>query len=188
MVLRLVLACVSITGFVVQVVYATRSGLSLLGVLTYFTVLTNWYASVLFILGAVRLARARPTDDLAALRGAAVVYLVFVGLVSNLLLPAPEAGNIPGWVVFVHHVLMPVAVVVDWVAQPPTRRIPPRAALAWLVFPLAYLGYSLIRGATAGDYSYPFFDPDRQGGYDGVALYWLFAVEGVALVGASLAG
>ena len=36
-------------------------------------------------------------------------------------------------------------------------------------FPLAYFGYSLIRGAIVDWYPYPFMDVNRHG-YDGVAL------------------
>ena len=41
----------------------------------------------------------------------------------------------------------------------------------WLIFPLLYLVYSIARGALAGFYAYPFFDPAKSGGYGGVALY-----------------
>jgi len=40
-----------------------------------------------------------------------------------------------------------------------------------MVFPLAYLVYSLVRGPIVGWYPYPFLDPGKVGGYPGVALY-----------------
>ena len=44
-----------------------------------------------------------------------------------------------------------------------------RRALVWVVFPMAYLAYSLVRGAITGWYPYPFLDP-REHGYTGVLV------------------
>jgi hypothetical protein len=38
-----------------------------------------------------------------------------------------------------------------------------------MIYPLAYLAYSLIRGPNVDWYPYPFLDPDEVGGYAGVA-------------------
>jgi hypothetical protein len=42
---------------------------------------------------------------------------------------------------------MPLVYVIVWLLAPPRRRLDHRTALAWLLFPLAYLTYSLIRDA-----------------------------------------
>jgi len=44
-----------------------------------------------------------------------------------------------------------------------------RIGLAWLLYPLAYLVYTLIRGAQVDWYPYPFLDVSRHG-YGGVLL------------------
>ncbi len=44
-------------------------------------------------------------------------------------------------------------------------------ALIWLVYPLLFAVYSLIRGPIVGWYPYPFLDPAHVGGYGVVALY-----------------
>ena len=44
-----------------------------------------------------------------------------------------------------------------------------RDGLTWLVVPLAYLVYSLVRGAVVDWYPYPFMDPGEHG-YAGVAV------------------
>jgi uncharacterized membrane protein len=59
--------------------------------------------------------------------------------------------------------------VVDWLLDPPDRPPRIRRALAWLLYPLVYLAYSLIRGPRVGWYPYPFLDPQRSGGYGVVA-------------------
>ena len=66
---------------------------------------------------------------------------------------------------------MPVALLLDWVCAPPKYRLELRWRLLWLVFPLLFLIYTLLRGASVDWYPYPFLDPSRVGGYAGVAAY-----------------
>ncbi|HWZ84284.1 MAG TPA: Pr6Pr family membrane protein [Terriglobales bacterium] len=56
----------------------------------------------------------------------------------------------------------------------------------WLVFPAAYCGYSLVRGALVGWYLYPFLDPRLSGAsqvsVNVVALIAAFLVVGSLLM------
>jgi hypothetical protein len=47
------------------------------------------------------------------------------------------------------HQVMPVVIVLDWLFVPPVRPLPVRRVLWWLVFPLLYLAYTMIRGPLA---------------------------------------
>ena len=61
-------------------------------------------------------------------------------------------------------------------ADPGPGRLRLRHALLWLAFPLAYLGFALVRGSIRHTYPYPFVDAGQLG-YDGVAISALgFAV------------
>ena len=66
---------------------------------------------------------------------------------------------------------MPVAVVADWLLDPPRLRLRTRDVLWCLPFPSAYLAWSLGRGALVQWYPYPFLNPAQPGGYGTVALY-----------------
>lgn len=66
---------------------------------------------------------------------------------------------------------MPVAVVLDWLYQPPRTKLGARQLLLVQVFPLLYLAYVLIRDSIVGWYPYPFLDPATVGGYGNVAAY-----------------
>ena len=66
------------------------------------------------------------------------------------------------------HKLFPVVVVLDFIVDPPTRRLGARDALAWLVYPVLWVGLTVVRGAADGWYPYPFLDP-ANGGYGTVA-------------------
>jgi hypothetical protein len=127
---------------------------------------------------------ARQTARRDLVRGAAVLYLVITGLVYGVLLagrPAAQHAAIP-WVNMVLHQLLPLVVVADWLIDPPTPALTLRRALAWLVYPLAYVAVILVRGNAGGWYPYPFLDPARAGGPIGVAATCLgIAVATLAL-------
>jgi hypothetical protein len=68
------------------------------------------------------------------------------------------------------HTIFPLAVIADWLIDPPAQRIGARASLWWLAYPIGWLVYTMIRGPIAGWYPYPFLDP-ANGGYGSVAVY-----------------
>lgn len=51
--------------------------------------------------------------------------------------------------------MMPLAVIADWLYQPPAHKPTVRHALLWLAFPLVYLTYTLVRVAIIDWYPYP---------------------------------
>ena len=73
------------------------------------------------------------------------------------------------WDNTVLHYIMPIVIIADWLLACPTRADPVPSALLWLLFPLAYLGYSLVRGPIVHWYPYPFMDPELHG-YPAVVL------------------
>ncbi|MFF4189685.1 Pr6Pr family membrane protein [Nonomuraea sp. NPDC001831] len=140
------------------------------------------------------LGRRRPS---AELKGAVTLYIVITGLVwhflrmrgaspfEHLSLHGYGLGN------FLLHYVTPVMAVIDWLFL--DRNAPrPRwaAALRWLVYPMAYLAFALVRGALLPPgawkrYPYPFLDVDTFG-YDGVALMALALAVCFVLLGAGL--
>lgn len=185
-VIRLLLAAASLAGVVTQLVIAVRTDFGLVNFFSYFTTLSNLFAGAVFVIGAVRLIRRRPGGATwEAVRGASVVYMAFVGIVFNTLLGDADLGGLLPWVNVVHHMLMPLAVVVDWLLLPPRAPLTLRVAALWVLAPVAYTVYSVVRGAVVGFYCYPFFDPAAVGGYGGVAGYC--AVLLVAFVALALA-
>jgi hypothetical protein len=138
---------------------------------TFFTILSNLFAAAVFLeSGRRQLAGASPTPDLW--RGAAVVYMAVTYVVFAVLLRdlQEELQTHVGWVDSVLHRVMPIAVMADWLIDPPRAAITFRRALAWLAFPLVWTVFTLVRGAIDGRYPYPFLDP-ANGGYGVVALY-----------------
>jgi hypothetical protein len=126
----------------------------------YFTILSNIFAALVLLYAALK--RNAPSHRLDVLRGAATVCMVLVGIVFSLLLATLESDVVP-WVNAVVHYVMPIVLAADWLIDPPRRRLSMRDGFWWLAFPLAYLIYTLIRGAIVHWYPYPFLDVDRTG-------------------------
>lgn len=151
---------------------------------SYFTELSNLFAATIFLYGAIRPAASSRSSTVELLRGAAVVYMLTTGIVYAVLL----AGHyVPyPWVNTVLHRIMPVAVALDWVIDPPRTHLRMRQTLLWMGFPLVYILYTLTRGAIVNWYPYFFVDPNRHGGYLLVAGDCAAVAVGIlALVGAT---
>lgn len=162
----------------------------------FFTILSNLLATAVFLEGGRRQLRgAAPVPDLW--RGAAVVYMTVTFIVFAVLLRGlqEELQTNIVWVDTVLHRVMPVAVMADWLIEPPHGRLELRRVLwPWIVPPVAWTSLTLVRGALDGWYPYPFLDP-ANGGYGSVALYvtgilglllavvWVTAWAGTALRG-----
>ncbi len=151
----------------VAIAYQLQRGLAGEGITTtdyfsYFTELSNLIAAGVFLYGT--LSRPRPRSRTVELfRGAAVVYILTTGIVYAVLL----SGHIPidPWVSTVLHRVIPIAVALDWLIDPPQVRLRLRETLVWLAFPIVYVAYTIIRGAIIDWYPYFFVNPHRHGGY-----------------------
>ena len=59
--------------------------------------------------------------------------------------------------------MTPILVPLFWLAFTRKGMLAARDPLLWALYPLAYLVYSLVRGAVEGSYPYPFIDVTRLG-------------------------
>lgn len=153
-----------------QLTVTIDKGASVANFLSFFTIESNILASVVLISSGLR-----PRDSLPpwwdALRGAATLYMFVTGIIYNTLLLNVPTGLDYEWINTVLHRAMPLLMVLDWLIDPPRRRIQLRTALLWLIFPLAYAAYTLVRGPFVDFYPYPFVDPRLDGGYGRVVIY-----------------
>ncbi len=187
---RLSFGLLTLIAIGVQLSVHIGHGFNVVNFFSYFTNLSNIFASIVFVLGAIYLMQRREptaTDDL--IRGASVVAMAIVGIVFSILLRSDDLGSLLPWVNTIVHYIMPVVVVADWLYQPPQSKLSVRQLGYWLIYPLLYLLYSLIRGAIVGFYPYPFLNPASAvtgGGYGGVALYCVAIFAAFLLVGWAL--
>ncbi|MFJ7335318.1 Pr6Pr family membrane protein [Streptomyces sp. NPDC101116] len=146
--------------------------------LSHFAIQSSLLLALVMALSARRAWTAgRPLPG--AVLGATLLYVVVTALVHHVLLAneaSPfflpgEAATPTGRQIFSHAVLYtaaPIAAVLDWLlfTSPGSLRL--RQAGTWLLYPLAYLFFCLIRGelllpGTPDRYLYPFLDVGQDG-------------------------
>lgn len=186
--MRVALAVVGVIGMTyqftrLQPVPAFKPG----NFFSFFTIQSNILAAAMLVLAAL----IRPEErSLAfdAVRGAVTFYIGITGAVFALLLSGlqEQLDTHNAFANFVVHYLIPVVVVLDWVVDPPRRRLGLKIALGWLVYPLAWFAYTLVRGSATGWYPYPFVDVSEHG-YGGVLVRGLVFLVAFAIGAAAFA-
>lgn len=167
-IVRVFLGLLTLVAIGNQLSIHLQMGASWINYFSYFTILSNLISAVVLLsTGSPR----TPSRHLQSIRALSTINMAVVGIVFALLLRDEELGSLRPWINFVPHYLMPCAVVLDWLLRPPTTRLGLRNLPAFLVFPTAYLAYTLVRGGATGWYPYPFLNPQSVGGYAGVAAY-----------------
>jgi hypothetical protein len=135
----------------------------------FFTIQSNLIGVAAFAWLLATPGQGRRSRGLELLRGAAVVYLAVTFFVVIFLLSGEDVQLDLVWVDVVLHKIFPVVILLDWIVDPPMVRLTYRDALLWLVFPIAWVVLTLMRGAVDDWYPYPFLDP-ANGGYGVVAI------------------
>jgi len=169
--LRAAFAFLGAAGITAQYLYnlASIPDYRPLNFFSFFTIESNVIAVLALALAAAYGWRGALPRWLHFVRGAATIYMTITGITYSLLLRDVEVDTAVPWVNLVLHYVLPVVLVIDWLVDLPPFRIRLGAALVWLVFPVLYLVYSLVRGPFADWYPYPFLDP-RPEGYGPVAV------------------
>ncbi|MGY2398728.1 Pr6Pr family membrane protein [Pseudomonas sp. SDO5271_S396] len=145
------------------------SGASLLGGLinffSFFTVLTNTLVAVVLSYALMNRDSAARRFFLApAISSGIAVSIVVVGLAYNLLLRhlwQPEGFQFIADELL--HDVMPVLFCIYWWQCVPKGSLRLRHIGAWVIYPLVYFAYVLLRGHLLGQYQYPFIDVDSLG-------------------------
>ncbi|GAA0683617.1 Pr6Pr family membrane protein [Streptomyces cellulosae] len=192
---RLALAVLATAAVLIEILVGSPTR-----VLSYFVIQSTALLALVTFASARRAWTARHPLP-GAVTGAALLYVVVGALVHHIALAdaAPAysmtAGSSGGGVAWLEpvaghllHTALPVAALLDWLVLTPPARLHLRQATTWLLYPLAYLAFTLARGellpVSAGRYLYPFLDVARHG-YRGVlanALLVGLAIYAVAVL------
>ena len=127
----------------------------------YFTIWSNTLVGL--IATVVALGRGGLFSRAGTL-GAAVVYIIVVGVIYNTLLVQynPQTG-LRLVIDTVFHTVVPLAYPLWWALLVPRGQIAWKAMWGALGFPLAYTFVALSRGALTGKYAYFFLDVAKYG-------------------------
>lgn len=121
--------------------------------LDYFTVLSN--LAVVLIM-----ARAAASGRIRARRaGFITVVMVVVSLgYHTLLADVWHPTGLAWWADQGLHTAVPALITLWWAATAPKAGLRWTYAFSWLIWPVIYLDYALVRGLSSGFYPYPFVD------------------------------
>ena len=185
--LRLFFGVLTLIAVGKQLTIHVQLGFNVVNFFSYFTNLSNLFAAIVLIFGAFQLITHRqPSASTDLIRGMSVINMTVVGIVFSALLRNVDMGYLLPWVNTVLHYIMPIAVVFEWLFQPPSTKLGAKHLLLCQVFPLLYLIYVLVRGAIVGWYPYPFLNPANVGGYGGVTAYVIGIIVVFVIAGWSL--
>ena len=132
---------------------------SLWGMTGFFTILTNMLMAAT-MLGIAATGRRPSFGWMSMLTMSMImVALVYHGLLAGLV----AFTGLRWWVDQALHSILPALMLWFWLME--TTRQDPREGrpLTWLVWPLLYALYAMIRGALTGRYPYPFLNIDQLG-------------------------
>lgn len=162
---RIIFGLLGLSAIVTEIVVLIERGkFNPANFFSFFTIEANIFAVIAFIFGALVAVSGKNSHTFALFRGAATLYMMITGIVFSILLAGldVELTAVP-WDNIVLHYIIPIVVILDWMIDPPKVRISFKQGLLWVVFPLAYLVYTLIRGGMVGWYPYPFLNPSTEG-------------------------
>ena len=140
-------------------------GASTLTYLGYFTVLTNILVGLAFtapLLGSQ--SRLRQFFERQAVRAAIALYIFVVMVVYWALLASIHHPTGLSAIANVGlHLVIPVLYLIDWLVFAPKGDMQFKHLPWWVLYPLAYGGFNILRGAITGFYPYPFLNITELG-------------------------
>jgi hypothetical protein len=165
----------------------------------FFSITSSIFAGIVLAIGGLTLLQGRSESErIHTLRLVATVSMIVVGVVYHALLgdsavdPRDVGYEWPVVPNLVIHTYAPIAIVIDYLISIKGYRPSWKKALWVVVYPLTWLGFSLVRGLLDGWWPYWFINPNSDGGVVGMLTYILmiaaaFIALGFILVGARLA-
>jgi hypothetical protein len=176
-----VVALVSGAGLVLNLLRSLTAdspalGTRLVRFFSYFTIESNIFVLVVSLLLAAGAATATARFAIGHLD--ALIGITVTGLVFSIIL-APEGADVDLASVLLHYVSPPL-MLLAWLAVGPWRPVTRRAILPALLWPLAFLAWTLIHGAITDWYPYRFIDVGVHG--TGTVLRNMVLVVALGLV------
>lgn len=147
----------------------------------YYTHLSNILCFVVMIIVLIHNYKKvinEPTghnEAICKIKGAATMAIMVTGVVYHFLLKDTSDPTFFTLDNIIVHYIVPIMFVLDWLIFDKKKSLTILDPLTWIIIPLVYLTYALIRGAIVGpnnelQYAYFFIDVNQYG-YGGVLLW-----------------
>jgi len=177
-------ACLALIGLAIEYRFTleTHPGLIARATVIYFSFFTI-LGNILVMAMAAGFALGRGWAQRTGLRAATTLYIGVVAVVFWTLLAAiVKPTGIDWWGNMLAHGIVPAAWTIGWLGFGRHGGIGARMPLLWLVYPLAYAGWTFLHGARTGWYPYPFIDVMKRGAGP-VAITSIWMALGFLLLG-----
>lgn len=162
--------------------------LTTLRFVSFFTILSNLLVAMITTL-AIAEPRSAMSEWFAQprVRGAAALCIGITCAIYFFVLAstwAPQGAQLVADVML--HYVVPALYLLWWIACVAHRRLIWTDAVRWLLLPLAFLAWTLIRGAWLHEYPYPFIDLNALGAAvvarNALGIGVLFFIVGLVLI------
>lgn len=157
-------------------------------VISYFTIMCNSLIAV-----SLTFSPFFPKTKLGiffsnfSVKTAIALYIFIVFVVYNSVLRGIWKPT--GWQLFLDnmlHVAIPILYILYWTCFVTKGKLTWKNGFYWLLFPLIYLIYSLIRGSIANWYPYPFLNAENLGYnqvfINSIIMLFVFLISGSLLI------
>lgn len=174
-----------VSAVVTEIVAVRHQGLfNPVNFFSYFTIQNNLIIAVALLLSALWLVRGKKSKVLDGFRGFSTTFILVVGIGFAVLLAGEEGAVLTAmpWDNIVLHYIIPAAAAVDLLIDRPRTKLSFTASLLWLAYPVAYLIYTLARGAATGWYPYPFLNPATSSMEGLLAIVMELLILGAVLI------
>jgi hypothetical protein len=130
---------------------------------SFFTILTNILVAFCCTMLWLRPGTSRGRHfSMPGTLTAITVYITIVGLVYNLVLRSYwEPQGLQQVVDELLHSVMPSLFLIFWITFVPKKDLHWKEVFPWLIYPLVYILFIIVRGALSGFYPYPFIDINK---------------------------
>lgn len=132
---------------------------------SYFTILTN-----LFVTLYCTNQLLKPTEKNTSVLNkpetltALMVFILIVGLVYHIALkPIWNPEGIQMLLSEIHHTFVPLGTFILWLISNDKKTIELKSLIKWLLYPIIYILFVLLRGSFSNFYPYPFLDVQSLG-------------------------
>lgn len=128
---------------------------------SYFTILTNILVAICCTLIVLNIHSFFTRNNVLS---AVAVYIIIVGLIYNAILR--KLWTPTGLQLIVDnllHLVVPILFLLYWILVVNKTTLKWKNIFPWLLYPLVYLIFILVRGAAADYYPYPFIDVVKLG-------------------------
>ena len=133
----------------------------------FFTIISNIIA-VLYFIGLLLPAQKKLHQFVQRNETASAVsmYIIVVGFVYQIILKPLLLAPLQGWFMIadnILHALIPFLMLVYWILFLSSKKINVQTLLYFLIYPVVYLAYTLIRGSFIDFYPYPLVAVNKLG-------------------------